>query len=168
MKEATVCHLLRRNGHGEEVLLGKRAELFSTGRWNGPGGKMWKRERILTNARRETRDEVGVELDLGSAVHFATVDFYHPFSDGTRHEWRVHFIRFTSWTGEPKPIGFSEIDWFVYANLPYEKMMADEKFWMPIALIESSRKLKLLGTVYYADLELKTISEMSFKFVAQT
>jgi 8-oxo-dGTP pyrophosphatase MutT (NUDIX family) len=82
MHEATVCHLQRGVGDTAEILLGRRVSLFANGFWNGPGGKFKNGETILECLRREVREEVGVRVNTSKAKHFATVDFFHPCSQG--------------------------------------------------------------------------------------
>jgi 8-oxo-dGTP diphosphatase len=164
MTEATICHLMRINGHGEEVLLGLKNKLFLRGIWDGAGGKFRKRETMRTCLRREVREEIGVVIDPKSVTHFASVDFYYPFKDSHNLEWRVHFLRATRWQGEPEPIdGFRELKWFPYSSLPYEIMMTDQRFWVPITLVESTRNRLVTAEVYYGDPDRKTVSKANIR-----
>lgn len=167
MHEATVCHLLRGEGDDQEILLAERASLFCNGIWNGPGGKMKEGERPLTCLARETMEEIGVRIARKSARHFATVDFYHPYHNEHRLEWRVHFFRVTVWTGEPNPKeGFSRFSWFKHKDLPYDKMMADQKVWVPLTLNGTASGRLLMAEIYYGDAELRTIDRGSFRFIS--
>ena len=166
-KEATVCHLLRGANGSTEVLLAKRATLFAQGKWNGPGGKFWKRETMRHCLWREVKEEVGTIIDPSSAKHFASVDFYHKHHDGYRLEWVVHFLAVDKWEGEPRPLeGILQVGWFPRTSMPYDLIMGDQIAWLPMALQGRQDKL-LFGELYYSDTNLTAIDSFSFRFVDQ-
>ncbi len=165
MHEAIVCHLLRENGTEKEVLLGRRGELFCTDVWNGPGGKMKSGESMFACTRRECREEIRVKVNMRSAEHFATADFFHKHLDKHRLEWRVHYIRATQWGGTPETSqAFKELKWFPLQDLPYEKMMADQIAWLPLAISYTGEKL-LQVRIWYGDKDLKIVERGEFHFV---
>ncbi len=53
---------------GDRVLLVLRGQEPSKGRWSVPGGVMELGETIQETARREVREECGVQIEVGSAV----------------------------------------------------------------------------------------------------
>ena len=173
LREATVGHLLRGSGQETEVLLGLRDSLFLNGVWNGPGGKLEPGESIPIGLKREVREEIEVEIDLTSAKHFATADFYHPVPGSVTytHEWRVHYFRITRWSGEPRPVeGFRELRWFLLHALPYEKMVVDQVAWLPLALshLRNGNGSLLKVVIFYGDNKLKTVARGQFQFVEKT
>jgi ADP-ribose pyrophosphatase YjhB (NUDIX family) len=58
--------------HGDRVLLVQRGKPPRAGRWSLPGGAQQLGETVAEAARREVREEVGLEVELGDIV--ATVD----------------------------------------------------------------------------------------------
>jgi 8-oxo-dGTP diphosphatase len=53
---------------GDRVLLVKRGQEPSKGRWSIPGGVMELGETIQETARREVREECGVQIEVGDVV----------------------------------------------------------------------------------------------------
>jgi ADP-ribose pyrophosphatase YjhB (NUDIX family) len=58
--------------HGEQVLLVRRGKPPRWGQWSLPGGAQQLGETVAEAARREVKEEVGLEVTLGDIV--ATVD----------------------------------------------------------------------------------------------
>jgi ADP-ribose pyrophosphatase len=54
---------------GGKVLLVKRKNPPSKGRWAIPGGKVFAGERLREAVKREIREEAGIEIDVGEVVH---------------------------------------------------------------------------------------------------
>lgn len=167
MHEATACHLLRGDGENREMLLGQRAPtLFCGGRWAGPGGKLDKGERIPIGLRREVREEIKVNIDLKTAIHFATVDFYHPYCGSHKLEWRVYFFRAFAWKGEPQTSGeIVDLKWFPINSLPYEKMMPGHESWLPMTMNGNCAKHVLMAEIFFTDPDLGHMDRGTFKFV---
>lgn len=169
MKEATVGYLLRGGDDDQEILFGKRLSLFRNGIWIGPGGKLWKKESIPHCLKREVMEETGLLVDKKTAVHFATIDFYYPFRESYRVEWKVHFLRVPDWVGKPRLInGFSKIAWFKKRELPYELMNADVIHWLPAAMQEWRGMDRLMLTdVFYGDTEGTIVERVACRFVSR-
>lgn len=167
MEEATVCHLLRENGHGTEVLLGERNKLFCRGIWNGPGGRKWRSETPQRCVRREVIEEIGTRIAGRQVRHFASVDFYYLRETGEYSlDWRVHYFQAPAWEGDPVVIdGFSRLGWFPLKGLPFELMMPDQEYWMPAAIAGIAKGKRLVGSVRYGDKEAKTVKEVKFEFI---
>jgi 8-oxo-dGTP diphosphatase len=55
----------------DEVLLVRRAHAPSQGRWSVPGGAMRLGETVRQTARREVREECGVDIEVGRVVDVA-------------------------------------------------------------------------------------------------
>lgn len=148
-KILTLC-LVERAG---EVLLGMKKRGFGEGRWNGYGGKVNDGEIISDAARRELREEVGIEalnLDYRGFFHFI-------FDDKPDEALEVHLFSTTKYKGEPREseeIGFR---WFRHDDVPYDEMWPDDKYWMPLVLEGKN----LTGTVHFKDKD--TIREYEFR-----
>lgn len=66
--------------HGEQVLLIRRGKPPRLGQWSLPGGAQQLGETVAEAARREVREEAGLEIALGDVV--ATVDMIQRDPDG--------------------------------------------------------------------------------------
>lgn len=102
--------------HGR-VLLGKRISGPFRDQWCLPGGKLEPGEAVEECARRELREETGLEA-LGPVTLFSVSSEIEPDHD-------FHSITFgttvTSTVGElrnPEPDKFAEWDWFPIEQLP--------------------------------------------------
>jgi len=87
---------------GASVLLAKRAQEPAKGTWSLPGGAVELGERLVDALKREIREEIGIEIEVGGLIrvldrilcdedkriryHYVIVDYWG---------WRV--------SGEPKP-----------------------------------------------------------------
>lgn len=121
---ATLCYILR-DGH---LLLIHKKRGIGAGKINGPGGKVDPGETPLAAAIRETQEEVGVtpldpQLRGNLLFHFADglvlrCLIYLAFAcEGIPHE-----------TAEAIP------QWFPVEALPYDRMWADDREWLPLLL----------------------------------
>jgi ADP-ribose pyrophosphatase YjhB (NUDIX family) len=66
--------------HGDRVLLIRRNKAPRRGHWSLPGGAQQLGETVAEAARREVKEEVDLEIDLGQIV--ATVDLIERDRDG--------------------------------------------------------------------------------------
>lgn len=97
--------------NGDRVLLIRRGEQPARGLWDVPGGFLEEGESPMDGARREVREELGIELgeldlmlvDLNDAGETPVVDVMYRCTE-------VH--------GAPKPLEVLEIGWFGAQNLP--------------------------------------------------
>ncbi|MCR4328539.1 MAG: 8-oxo-dGTP diphosphatase [Patescibacteria group bacterium] len=115
------------------VLLGMKKRGFGEGRWNGFGGKIKDGETIEEAMRREMHEEAGVKID--SAEHVGILDFEFSEQDGSASLGEiltVHIFRVDSFTGEPRESDEMKPQWFDIADVPYEIMWPDDKYWMPL------------------------------------
>lgn len=168
MIEATVGHLLQENGHGPEILLGKRQSKrnFQNGKWNGGGGRRDRPETILRCLERELMEEFGVQIDQETVRHYTSVDYHHPDLVGHNLEWRVHFFSIKKWLGEPKPLdGFTEVKWFPIKDLPFDDMMSCQRVWLPAALNNPHASKIFKAEIFYGDPEMKAVERGTFRFV---
>lgn len=162
---ATVCFLRQRVGDSVRVLLGERLSIRFNGIWNAPGGHLNPKETIARCAIREVWEEIRVKVVRPSLKHFATIDFHYPNSSGHFHGWTVHYLWINQWEGDPQPVdGFSKVEWFDLDDLPYKRMMADQKVWLATAVADKSGRF-FTGSIFYGDPDSKIIEKCSFEFV---
>jgi ADP-ribose pyrophosphatase YjhB (NUDIX family) len=133
MRKATLCFLLRDTHSGPQVLLGFKKQGFGEGMWNGVGGKVNTGETVEEAARREITEEIGVEAGLLEKVACLTFHFIPPESDP---DWsqEVHVFVTRSWTGEPVESEEMTPRWYAFESVPYAKMWADDRLWLPKVL----------------------------------
>lgn len=103
------------------------------GKWNGLGGKLESHEDIVSSARREVREEAGIEID--SMALRGTVNWPGFSADGT--DWFGWIFLADAWTGTP-PASNAEgrLEWIPLARLlracspdPAERTAADLPMW---------------------------------------
>jgi len=127
---ATLCFVIR-NG---EILLIRKKRGLGAGKINGPGGRLEPGETPLQAAIRETEEELGVtplEPEWAGTLRFE-------FLDGYRLDCSV-FVAFDCIgtaieTDEAVPM------WTPLAEIPYDEMWADDRFWLP-GVIEGGKFL---------------------------
>ena len=73
--------------HGERVLLVQRARPPRQGQWSLPGGGQQLGETLTDAARREVREEAGLEVELGEVI--ATLDLIERDAGG---RVRYHYV----------------------------------------------------------------------------
>lgn len=126
MRETTLCILKR----GEnEILLAMKKRGFGVNKWNGVGGKFdsEKDKNIFDAAKRETKEEIGVELV--DAEEVGVLRFRFPY----KNEWDqdVHLYLASKWNGEPEESEEMKPHWFNVKDIPYQSMWDDDKYWLP-------------------------------------
>jgi 8-oxo-dGTP diphosphatase len=67
--------------HGERVLLVQRGRPPREGQWSLPGGAQQLGETVADAARREVREEAGIEIEPGEPI--ATIDLIERDEDGS-------------------------------------------------------------------------------------
>jgi 8-oxo-dGTP diphosphatase len=110
-----VLLLLVRDGH---VLLAQRDGTgYADGQWNLPSGKLEAGEDLVSALIRETREEIGLDLDRGAV---RMVNAVHNLSPEGRA--RIGFVFTTdTWNGEPynaEPHKCARIGWYPIGALP--------------------------------------------------
>ena len=73
--------------HGDAILLVRRAHAPGPGRWSVPGGAVELGETIQEAARREVREECGIDVDVT-----AVADVVDSIIRDERGQVRVHFV----------------------------------------------------------------------------
>lgn len=110
------------------VLLSMKKDGFGGGWWNGYGGKVEAGETIEEAARRELREEVGIDVET---LEKAGMLFFDIEGDEKLHE--CHVFRGLGVLGEP--VETAEMitpRWFDIADVPYDKMWKGDDAWMPL------------------------------------
>jgi 8-oxo-dGTP diphosphatase/2-hydroxy-dATP diphosphatase len=120
-KVLTLCFLR----DGDRVLLGMKKRGYGAGRWNGLGGKVEAGESVEEAAKRECREEAGVEvaaLERRGILHFIT--------EGDPVRMEVHVFLATAWAGAPVETE-ERPEWHALDALPFDAMWPDDRHWFP-------------------------------------
>lgn len=118
-----------------KILLGMKKRGFGAGRWNGFGGKVSADETIEECAKREIKEEAGIEV-----IDFEKIGIVNfEFKNGARAV-EVHFFKSINFEGCPKESEEMRPKWFHIDEIPFEKMWPDDAHWMPLFL--SNKKFK--------------------------
>jgi 8-oxo-dGTP diphosphatase len=109
-------------------------------RYNGVGGKIDGSESIENCAKRETKEEIGVNIKKINKT--AELSFYFPH----KPEWnqKVHTYFSETWDGEPEESEEMKPDWFSPGNLPFDSMWPDDPFWLPEVIAGKLIKAKFV------------------------
>jgi 8-oxo-dGTP diphosphatase len=122
--DATLLFILQAG----RVLLIHKKRGFGRGKINGPGGRIEPGETPLECAVREVREELCItplHPEFCGTLHFQ-------FRDGLTI--RGHVFRAFAFTGEPQETEEAIPLWFAQDALPYDRMWADDRTWMPLML----------------------------------
>ncbi len=127
-ERANLCFIVK---DGRVLLIRKKRGL-GAGKINGPGGKIEAGETALESAIREVQEEIGVTplaIEDRGVLHFQ-------FADGYSLECAV----FVAGDLEGEPIETVEAApfWVAIDAVPYEKMWADDRHWLPGVLAGKS------------------------------
>lgn len=109
----------------DEVLLIHKKTGLGAGKINGPGGKLEAGETAHEAAMREVEEELCIvphEIFEMGELHF-------DFVDGLRLHCTV--FRGQGFDGIPTETREAKPEWFRFAEVPYEKMWADDRHWLP-------------------------------------
>ena len=134
-KNLTLCLVKQDN----QLLLGFKKRGFGKGRWNGFGGKVELGEDLLAAARRELFEEVGIEAKILDKV--GEIDFSFASS---QEKLRVHIFFVQAYQGEIIETEEMRPAWFNITEIPYDKMWADDKYWLPLVLDNKKVKANFL------------------------
>lgn len=111
------------------ILLGMKKRGFGAGRWNGFGGKVEPGEAIEAAARRELREEAGIEAGPLRPRGALTFEF-----EGEPEVLEVHLFSASAYDGEPVETEEMRPAWYALADIPYGLMWADDRHWLPLVL----------------------------------
>ncbi len=110
---------------GDEVLLIHKKTGLGAGKINGPGGKQELGETSLEAAIREVKEELLITphpLEAMGELHF-------DFVDGLRLHCTVY--RGEGFDGTPTETREAKPEWFRFDDVPYDRMWADDRYWLP-------------------------------------
>jgi|SRR3989344_1570020 len=138
MKIATLGVIMQ-NG---KLLLGekKRGEI-GTGVLSGPGGKLDPGETLKECLIRETREELGIELDPASLELVALIDFYAAGAI----DFRVYTYRAKILSGEIHETVDMIPGWYPLTDSTFERTYEADRHW----LTRVARGEKFRAKVYY-------------------
>jgi len=123
-----------------KILLGMKKRGFGEGKWNGFGGKLKDGERISDAAKRELKEEAGI--DASNLEEMGVINFQ--FENNPEEILEVHFLKGTEFSGEPIETEEMKPQWFDIKNIPYDLMWPDDKYWLPLFLEGKKFKGKFL------------------------
>src|SRR3989344_5971859 len=129
MRPVTLCFLVKDN----KILLAVKKRSLSgfgvaIGKWNGVGGKVDVGETIEAAAVRE----IGVKTAEQNLEKVGNIKFY--FKDKSEWNQHVHIFLVRDWEGEPKESEEMMPRWYSINEVPFDKMWADDKHWLPAVL----------------------------------
>ena len=125
--EMTLAYFVRDG----RVLLPLKKRKMGEGKYNGVGGKLEKGETHEQAMVRECVEEIG--LKPTEYEYMAELSFYQPI-DGKKGIAVVYVYVCRNWTGELVETDEMKPYWFDINNIPYDKTMDDDKYWLPLVL----------------------------------
>jgi 8-oxo-dGTP diphosphatase/2-hydroxy-dATP diphosphatase len=129
-KILTLC-CLKKDG---KILLGMKKRGFGAGRWNGFGGKLYEGESIEDAAKRETREECGIEITELEKI--GIIDFFQKSPEILE----VNIFAIKNYLGEPIETEEMKPQWFSFTEIPFDSMWPDDEFWIPLFLEDKKFK----------------------------
>lgn len=122
-----LCYIINERG---EVLLQFKKRGFGQGKWNGPGGKIEPGEILEESVKREVKEETGITVK--NLKKRGELEFVFK----GKEEWNNHCHVFVcdEFEGEPRDRGEGKLQWFKPEELPFDKMWADDRHWLPSVL----------------------------------
>lgn len=139
MQQLTLVYLLK----DQQICLGYKKRGFGAGNWNGYGGKVQSGESLEACAVRELKEESRVIASESDLRQVAVLEFLFP--DQTHLEVHAYFL--DAFVGTPAETEEMRPQWFSVTEIPYDKMWADDMYWLPRALLGET----LLGKVWFDD-----------------
>lgn len=115
------------------VLLGTKLRGLGRGKIVAPGGKLEPGESAEAAVVRELSEETAIEVDAGGLVQVATVVYDFPY----RREWSQRsnvFVGNLSSRRTPVPTAELQATWVPLDSIPFDRMWADAKEWLPLVL----------------------------------
>jgi len=120
-EKGTLCFVVTQG----RILLIEKKRGLGQGKVNGPGGRIEPGETAEQAAIRETQEEVGI---TPTGVEWAG-ELSFQFRDGYALHCAVY--RASGWHGELIETDEAKPFWMETEKIPYERMWADDSYWMP-------------------------------------
>ena len=127
MLETTLSLLKKDN----KLLLAMKKRGFGIGKYNGVGEKIKQGETPEEAMIRETAEEINVTPIKYEKVGFIEFDEYYK---GKKENVAFHLYFVTEWEGKPTESEEMNPKWFNIKDIPYDKMLPDDKHWLPLVL----------------------------------
>ena len=124
----TTLSLLKKDNN---ILLAMKKRGFGIGKYNGVGGKIKQGETPEEAMIRETTEEINVTPIKYEKVGFIEFDEYYK---GKKENVAFHLYFVTEWEGKPTESEEMNPKWFNIKDIPYDKMLPDDKHWLPLVL----------------------------------
>ena len=115
----------------KKILLATKKRGFGKGIINGIGGKKQDGETIYETMLRETMEEIGVVPINANKVGIINFKLY---IDGEIANEKMHIYLATDYEGKITESDEMRPEWFDIDSIPYDKMFADDEFWLPEVL----------------------------------
>ena len=131
MEKRTINTTLAIIRDGDKILLGTKKRGFCEGTINGFGGKQDPGETIEQAMVRETYEEVGItplEYEKTAFIKFDT-DY-----KGERVFIDMYVYNVTKFKGEAVETEEMLPKWYNKDEIPFDKMLGDDKLWLPDVL----------------------------------
>lgn len=127
MKKILTLLIIHKNN---QVLLGMKKRGFGMGKWNGFGGKVEKGESVEDAAKREIFEEAGISVE--NIEKFGVLEF--SWQGKEQDILEVNIFKAADFSGQPIETEEMKPQWFDIDKIPFEKMWADDKYWLPLFL----------------------------------
>ena len=123
--QPNICANLLFIARDGRVLLIHKKRGLGAGKINGPGGKLEPGETVLQGAVREVEEELRItalDAEEVGVLRFAFVDGLH---------MHCTVFRAFEFSGEPTETDEARPEWFAFDEIPFERMWADDRHWLP-------------------------------------
>ncbi|PRY70490.1 8-oxo-dGTP diphosphatase [Glaciihabitans tibetensis] len=128
-----MCYLLRTTDEGrQQVLLGRKKTGLGQGRLVGPGGKLEPGESPSEAIVREVAEEVGLTVDVADLELMGELTY--PFPHTPAWSQKSWVFRAHRWEGDPVESDELEPRWVNVAEIPFDRMWDDARYWLPATL----------------------------------
>lgn len=155
LRDATLLFLIKkRQGKTINICLAMKKRGFGSNRWNGVGGKVKEGESIETAVIRESKEEIGVEVNGLEKV--AELSFFFPHN--SLWDQKVHVYFCESWIGDPAESEEMKPEWFSVSDIPFEDMWPDDIFWIPKVIAGK----KVVGSFTFGEGDIVLEKDMRF------
>lgn len=117
---------------GDKTILGKKTSDIGIGLWDGYGGKIKHKETPEEAGVRELREEAEVFVLPKHLKKVGEIYFHNTRYGKIIFTFKVHIFFVIQWGGYPKETEeMKSPTEFLKDKLPYKKMMASDKDWLP-------------------------------------